>query len=190
MYFLMDHIDFSSAASTNSLQVVYFAFLTILLYSLHLSFHSVQSIWLRVLLCRFLARFSSFLTLVSSSFHHLLLKGDGFFRGVVSAVALLIAFVMSLVNLSISSTDVSVFCSGRGGRYFCSLFFSALQSVLVKLYGGCMGGVVHGVRSSMVSIGRWSEPWSFSVAIWHLIMLLIACSFPHTKSIAFSPPGM
>ena len=125
---------------------------------------------------------------MSSSFHHLLLKGDGFFCGVVSAVALLIAFVMSLVNLSISSTIVSVFCSGRGGRYTCSLFFSAFQSVLVKLYGGCVGGVVRGVRSSMVSIGRWSEPWSFSVAIWHLIMLLIACSFPHTRLIAVFPP--
>jgi len=31
----------------------------------------------------FLNRFSSFLAFVRSSFHHLLLNGDGFFRGVV-----------------------------------------------------------------------------------------------------------
>src|SRR5579859_2424282 len=74
-------------ASMNSLQVLYFEFLIILLYLLCFSFHSMQSIWLCVLFCRFLARFSSFLALVSSSFHHLLLKDAGFFLGVVSAVA-------------------------------------------------------------------------------------------------------
>ena len=126
---------------------------------------------------------------MSSSFHHLLLKGDGFFRGVVSAIALLIASVMLLANLSIASSVVSVFRSGQGGRYSSSLFFNAFQSVLVKLYGGCVGIVNREVRSRIVSIGRWSEPWSFSVAMWHFIMLSIACSFPHTKSIAVFPSG-
>ena len=99
----------------------------------------------------------SILNLVSSSFHHLLLNGDGFFRGVVSAIALLIASVRSLANLSIASSVMSVFRSGEGGRYFHSLFSCAFQSVLVKLYGGCAGVVNLGVRSRMVSIGRWLE---------------------------------
>src|SRR5579859_7564652 len=51
------------------------------------------------------------------------------------------------------------------------------------------GRVSRGVRSRIVSIGRWSEPWSFSVAMWHFIMLLVVCSFPHTKSIAVFPSG-
>src|SRR5579859_2022352 len=127
----MDHIDFSSAASTNSIQVLYFAFLTFLLYSFRFFFHSVQSMWLCVLLCKFLDWFSSFLSLVSSSFHHRLLKGDGFFRGVVSAMLLLIVFIMLLANLSISFSAVSVFLSGRGGRYSCSLSFSTFQFVFV-----------------------------------------------------------
>src|SRR5579859_339307 len=144
MYFFMVDIDFSSAASTNSLQVLYFAFLTFWLYSFRFLFHSVQSTLLPVLLCAFLARFSSFLNLVSSSFHHLLLKGDGFFRGVVSAIALLIASARSLANLLIASPVVSALGSGEGGRYSSSLFFSAFQSVLVKLYGGCVGVVSRG----------------------------------------------
>lgn len=52
---------------------------------------------------------------MSSSFHHLLLKGDDFFREVVSAIALLIAFVMPVAKLSIASSVVSVFRSGEGG---------------------------------------------------------------------------
>ena len=91
---------------------------------------------------------------MSSSFHHLLLKGDGFFRGVVSAMALLIAFVIFAAKLSMASSVVNVFRSGMGGRYSCSLIFSVFQSVLVKLYGDCVGVVNHGVRSRIVSIGR------------------------------------
>src|SRR5579859_5333674 len=181
----MDHIDFSSAASMNSLQVLYFKFLTFLLYSFRFFFHSVQSIWLCVLLCMFLDWFSSFLSLVSSSFHHLLLKGDGFFRGVVSAIPLLIAFVMSLANSSMAFSVVSVFFSGRGGRYSCILSFSAFQFVLVKLYGGCVGGVNCGVRSRIVSIGRWSEPWSFSVAMWHLSCCSLLVRFPIPSRLPF-----
>ena len=94
---------------------------------------------------------------MSFSFHYLLLNGDGFFHGVVSAIALLIASIRSLANLSIASSVMSVFRSGEGERYFHSLFSCAFQSVLVKLYGGCAGVVNLGVRSRMVSIGRWSE---------------------------------
>ena len=41
----------------------------------------------------------------------------------------------------------------------------------------------------MVSIGRWSDPWSFSVAMWHFTRLFTACSFPHTRSIAVLSSG-
>jgi len=76
---------------------------------------------------------------VSSSFHHLLLKGDSFFCGVVSAIALLIASVMVVAKLSVASAIVSVFVSGKGGRYSFSLVFSAFHSVFMKLYGSCVG---------------------------------------------------
>src|SRR5437762_11481686 len=136
MYFFIVYIDFSSAASMNFLQVLCFAFLTFWLYSFRFFFHSIQSTLLCVLPCKFLTWFSSFLNLVSSSFHHLLLNGDGFFHGVVSAIALLIASVRSLANLSIASSVVSVFLSGGGGRYSCILFLCVFQSVLVILYVG------------------------------------------------------
>src|SRR5271154_6162702 len=160
----MIHMVFSSAVPTNSLHVFCFARFIIRLNSFLFFFHSMQSMLLLVLRCMFLSRFSSFLAFVSSSFHHLLLKGDGFFRGVVSAIALLIAFVISVAKLSIASSVVSVLRSGEGGRYSSSLVFSVFQSVLAKLYGGCVGIVIRGVRSRIVLIGRWSEPWLFSVA--------------------------
>ena len=62
---------------------------------------------------------------MSLSFHHLLLKGDGFFRGVVSAIAWLIASVMLVARLSMAFAVVSVSLSGRGGRYSYSLIFNA-----------------------------------------------------------------
>src|SRR5271155_643038 len=184
MYFFMVHIVFSFAASTNCFQVLYFAFLTFLLYSFRSFLYSFQSSLLRVLLCVFLAWFSSFLIRVRSSFHHLLLKGDGFFLGVVSSIAFLTASTMSDAKRSMSASVASVFLSRRGGRCFSSLTFIAFQSVFAKLCGGCVGSVIRGVRSRMVSTGRWSEPWSFSVAIWHFITLFAVCSFPHTRSIA------
>src|SRR5438034_9502280 len=103
----MVHIDFSSTVSTNSFQVLCFACLTFWLYSLRFFFHSSQSMLLPVLLCRFLTWFSSFLNFVSSSFHHLLLKGDGFLRGVVSAIALLIASVLPIAYSSMASAGAS-----------------------------------------------------------------------------------
>src|SRR5579859_5659905 len=154
MYFLIVHIDFSSADSTNCFQVLYFAFLTFLLYSFHFFFHCSQSTLLFVLVCRFLAWFSSFLDFMRSSFHHLLLNGDCFFRGVVLAIALQIAFVISVANLSMASSAERVSGVGIGGRLSCSLVSSTFQFVLEKLYGGCMGVVSRGVRSRMVSIGR------------------------------------
>ena len=185
----MVHIDFSSAASTNSFQVLCFACLTFWLYSLRFFFYSSQSMLLPVFLCRFLTWFSSFLNFVSSSFHHLLLKGDGFLRGAVSAIALLIASVIPMANSSMASAVASAWRSEHGGRYSYSLASCVFQSVLVKLYGGCVGVVSRGVRSRMVSIGRWSDPWLFSVAIWHFTMLFVACPLPHTRSIAVFPSG-
>src|SRR5271155_2977787 len=181
MYFFMIHIVFSSAASTNCFQVLYFAFLTFLLYSFRSFLYSFQSSLLQVLLCAFLAWFSSFLICVRSSFHHLLLKGDGFFLGVVSSIAFLTASTMSDAKQSMSASVAGVF--------FSSLTFIVFQSVFAKLYGGCVGSVIRGVRSRMVSTGRWSEPWSFSVAIWHFITLFAVCSFPHTRSIAVLAGG-
>src|SRR5436190_102668 len=94
MYFLMVHIDFSSAASTNSFQVLCFTCLTFWLYSLRFFFHSSQSMLLPVLLCRFLTWFSSFLNFVSFSLHHLLLKGDGCLRGAFSFVSVHITILI------------------------------------------------------------------------------------------------
>src|SRR5579859_1860688 len=116
MYFLMVLIDFSFVDSMNSFHVLYLAFFTFQLYSLHFVFQSNQSTLLPVLLCRFLTWFSIFLDFVRSSFHHLLLKGDGFLHGVVSAIALPIASVNSLAKLSIPSSVVSVCRSARGRR--------------------------------------------------------------------------
>ena len=90
----------------------------------------MQSMLLLVLRCIFLKRFSSFLTFVRSLFHHLLLKGDGFFRGVVSSVALLIASVTLVAMSSMAVVVVSVSISGSGGRYSDSLAFNVFHSVL------------------------------------------------------------
>src|SRR5271155_2307937 len=129
MYFLMIHMVFSSAVPTNSLHVLCFARFIIKLNSFLFFFHSMQSMLLLVLRCMFLNRFSSFLAFVRSSLHHLLLKGDGFFRGVVSAIALLIASVTLVARSSMAVVVVSVSISGSGGRYSCSLTFSVFHSV-------------------------------------------------------------
>src|SRR5271163_4261972 len=102
----MIHMVFSSAVPTNSLHVLCFARFIIKLNSF--LFFSMQSMLLLVLRCMFLNRFSSFLAFVRSSLHQLLLKGEGFFRGVVSAIALLIASVTLVARSSMAVVIVSV----------------------------------------------------------------------------------
>src|SRR5271154_5138863 len=125
----MVHMVFSSAVPTNSLHVFCFARFIIRLNSFLFFFHSMQSMLLLVLRCMFLSRFSSFLAFVRLSFHHLLLKGDGFFRGVVSAIALLIASVTLVARSSMAVVVVSVSLSGSGGRCSNSLASNLFQSV-------------------------------------------------------------
>ena len=104
----------------------------------------------------------------------------------VFAIALLTASVTLVAKLSIALSVVIVYLSGNWGGegYSTILACSPFQSVLAKWYGGCVGVDTREVRSRIVSIGRWSEPWSFSVPMWHFMTLFIARSFPHTKSIA------
>ena len=121
---------------------------------------------------------------MNSSFHHLLLKEDDFFCEIVSDIALSIAFMRSLVNLSIFSIVVSVFRSEERERYFYNLFFSVFQFVLMKLYDGCVDVANLEMKSRIVSIGRWLKIWLFSMIMWHFIMLFITCWLLHIKSIA------
>ena len=189
IYFFMMYINFSSTVSMNFLQILYFTFLIFWLYSFRFFFHSIQFILLYILSYIFLARFSFFLNLVNSSFHHLLLNGDDFFRDMISIIILLITFVRSLTNSLIVSSVVSIFLSGRRGRYFCILFLWIFQFILMKLYDDCVNVVSLGARLRMISIERWSEMWLFSMIIWHFIMLFIAYSFSHIRSIAIFSSG-
>src|SRR5579859_6857761 len=87
MYFFTVQIDFSSASSTNFFHVFSFAPLILSLYLFLMSLHSSLSAsfsLLQYLLRRWLACFRS---TVKSSFHHLLLWGQGRFLGVCFAMA-------------------------------------------------------------------------------------------------------
>ena len=53
-----------------------------------------------------------------------------------------------------------------------------------------MGGGGGVNKSRTVSMGRWSDPWSLSVDIWHLSMHSSAFSFPHTRSIVMPPAAV
>src|SRR5580698_7104590 len=87
MYFFTVHIVLSSASSTNFCHVFCFASFIARLYLVLISLHSSPSIssWLlQYLLRTWLVCFRKAVNLL---FHHLLLWGDGRFRGVCFATA-------------------------------------------------------------------------------------------------------
>src|SRR5271169_2456080 len=100
MYFLTVHIVLPSAFCTNSLHVFSFAFFISSRYSSLLLIHSILFIILPDLLYIFRRWFASLRSFDRLSFHHRLLNGHSFLRGVVSFTARTIASVMSTANLS------------------------------------------------------------------------------------------
>ena len=168
----------------NCLHVLHFMFLTFWLYLFYFFFHFIQSTLLLILLCMFLIWFSFFLNLVSALLHYLLPKGNGFFCSIVSAIVLLIAFVILVAKLSKTFSIVIVYLSGNRGRYSFSLTCNIFQFILAKLYKGCVNIDTHEIRLRVVSTDMWSELWSFSIAMWYSMILFIVYLFPYTKSIA------
>src|SRR5579859_8161942 len=152
IYLLTFHIVSSSTSFTNVLHVSCFAFLIIALYSFSASFHSSASS--AVLRYLFLILFTSLLASVSSSFHHLLLKGHVFLRGVGHSIALLMAVVMPCASWSIVVGEgVGRVVLSIVGRCSLILAFTRFQSVFSKLnIGVCT--VVSCFRFSIVIIGR------------------------------------
>ena len=94
-YFLICQIDFSSASLMYLCHVAFFDFAIALMYALSFCFHaclsSSQFVRQNIFRCLLASRRS----LVISSFHHLLLCGDGLFLGVLSCVAFVIDVMSS-----------------------------------------------------------------------------------------------
>lgn len=120
---------------------------------------------------------------MNSSFHHLLLNENDFFYDIISIIVLLITSIKLLINLLIIFSDINIFLSEEEERYSYNLFLCIFQFVLMKLYDDCVNIINLGIRLRMISIGRWSEIWSFSMIIWYFNILFIIYSFSHIKSI-------
>src|SRR5271155_534824 len=96
MYFLICHIVLPSALFTNSFHVTSLARVISEAYLFAFALHAALSISCFVRRYTFLNRLASRRNFVSFSFHHLLLWGHGFFRGVVACIV----FVMALTSSS------------------------------------------------------------------------------------------
>ena len=176
-------MDFPSAFWTNFLHVDVFALVISLVYLLALSRQAFFSCSRRVLRYLFLSLHACLRKIVRFLFHHRLLCGHSLFIGVVSAIAFCIVFTNLIVHLSIPDVLWRSSSDGDLDRLDSRIVLNLSQSVLAKSSFGAVSALSFAIDSH-VSIGRWSEPWSFSLAIRHLTIFASIAWLPHTRSIA------